>query len=521
MIKRVVIISLLVLFLSACDTLLPLQKIEVNIIDAGTPIAAIKVTKGETVQGAITQAGIKLNALDKIDPALSTSLDAPVTITITRVTEEYQVEEATLPFEQQVVKNESLQEGQKVLIQPGVNGKTQTIYRVVYENGIKVSSTFVSSETTVPAQPEIVMIGVQSPFSVQAINGLLAYISSGNAWVMTANTGNRRALTSTGDLDGRIFTISPERDWLLYSTANDDNADAELNRLWLISLTSDDPKPIDTGIVNVVHYAEWVPGKVRTVSFSTAEVSSSPPFWNANNDLLTVRFDADGKQIDKKIIVDTNSGGLYGWWGTSYKWSPDGEQLAYSRPDSVGLVELSSGSLDPLFQITPYQTGSIWAWVPDISWSAHGDYLLASLPDTSESDPLQNTNLAAINVSTRLSFSLISRCGLFCSAAASANGSDGNEFVAYLSAILPDQSEVSRYNLSVMDKDGSNQKKLYPSEGVQGLKAQQLLWEPGGDSEPQVRIAFISQGNLMIADAASGTIKQITGDGSIDKIDWK
>ena len=47
------------------------------------------------------------------------------------------MEESVLPFEQQTVKNESLQEGQKVLIQSGVNGKVQTIYRVVYENGIE------------------------------------------------------------------------------------------------------------------------------------------------------------------------------------------------------------------------------------------------------------------------------------------------------------------------------------------------------------------------------------------------
>jgi hypothetical protein len=521
MIKRILITILLVLFLAACDTLLPVQKVEVNITDANTAVAAIKVTKGDTVQSALTQAGIKLNSLDKVDPALSTIIDSSVSITVTRVTEEYQVEEATLPFEQQVVKNESLQEGQKVLIQPGINGKTQTIYRVVYENGIKVSSAFVSSETTVAAQPEIVMIGVQSPFSVQSINGILAYISSGNAWVMAANTGNRRVLTTTGNLDGRVFAISPERDWLLYSTSNEADSTKEINHLWLISLTSDEPKPIDTGIVNVVHYAEWVPARVRTISFSTAEISSSPPFWNADNNLLTVRFDADGNQIDKRTIVDTNSGGLYGWWGTSYRWSPDGEKLAYSRPDSVGLVNLTSGELDPLFQITPYQTESVWAWVPDITWSAQSEYLLASLPDTAESDPLQNTNLTAINVTSRLSFPLIKRCGLFCSAVASSGTNEGNEYVAYLSAILPDQSEVSRYNLSIMDKDGSNQKKLYPDEGVQGVKAQQLFWEPDSSAETSSRVAFIAQGNLFLGDAETGAIRQITGDGSIEKIDWK
>ena len=138
---------------------------------------------------------------------------------------------------------------------------------------------------------------------------------------------------------------------------------------------ADEPKPVDTGITNVVNYAEWVSGKIHTISFSTADPTSSPPFWNANNDLQLVRFDVDGKQIDHKTIVDTNSGGLYGWWGTTYKWSPNGGMVAYSRPDSVGLVNIETGALDMVFQITPYQTESVWAWVPDINlvsrWKFH------------------------------------------------------------------------------------------------------------------------------------------------------
>ena len=520
MIKKILLISFLILILAACDSVLSFQKVDITIIDAGLQ-STYKVDKDLSVGGALDSAGVKLNPLDKVDPSPNTIISSPATITIIRVTEEYSVEDSVLPFEQQTVKNESLQEGQKVLIQSGVNGKIQTIYRVVYENGVKVSSTFVSSETTVPAQPEIVMIGVQSPYSVQTINGILAYISSGNAWVMEGNTGNRRAVSTSGDLDGRIFSISPDRSWLLYSTSNDVDTDKEINRLWIVSLSAEEPKPIDTGITNVVNYAEWVSGKIRTISFSTADPSSSPPFWNANNELQLVRFDADGKQIDKKTIVDTNSGGLYGWWGTTYKWSPAGDQVAYSRPDSVGLVNTETGALDMIFQITPYQTESVWAWVPDINWSPDGNFLLAGLPNDSSSDPLQSTNLTAINVENKQLFSLIKNCGLFCSSSTISGHIPGEDYIAFLDAILPDQSEISRYNLSIMDKDGSNQKKLYPGEGIQGLKPQVVYWEPDSDIEQQPRIAFIAQGNLIIAEVGSGVLRQITGDGSIDKIDWK
>lgn len=520
MIKKIVLISLLILVLSACDSLLSFQKVDVIINDSGVQ-STFKVDEGISVESAISSAEIKLNPLDKVEPSPNTVITTPLTITIFRVTEEYSVEESVLPFEQQTVKNESLSEGQKVLIQSGVNGKIQTIYRVVYENGVRVSSTFVSSETTVPAQPEIVMIGVQSPYSVQPINGILAYISSGNAWVMEANTGNRRAVTTSGDLDGRIFAISPDRSWLLFSSSNDTDSDEEINRLWIVSLTADDPKPIYTGIKNVVNYAEWVPGKIRTISVSTADPTTSPPFWNANNDLQLIRFDNDGKLLDKRTIVDTNSGGLYGWWGTTYKWSPDVESIAYSRPDSVGIVNPETGDLDMIFQITPYQTESVWAWVPDINWSSDSNFLIAGLPNDSSSDPLQSTNLTAVNVKSKQLFTLIKGCGLFCSSSANSGINSGEAYIAFLSAILPDQSEISRYNLSIIDKDGSNQKKLYPGEGLQGLKPQFVLWEPEAENKTQTRIAFIAQGNLIIAEVENGVIRQITGDGSIEKIDWK
>ncbi|MPN42425.1 hypothetical protein SDC9_189982 [bioreactor metagenome] len=95
----------------------------------------------------------------------------------------------------------------------------------------------------------------------------------------------------------------------------------------------------------------------------------------------------------------------------------------------------------------------------------------------------------------------------------------GNFVVAYLSAINPEQSDTSKYELRVMDRDGSNVKKLFPGEGVQGLSPQSVVWAPSG--ETQSVIAFIAQGNLEFVDPDTGAITQITGDGSVSKIDWK
>jgi hypothetical protein len=72
-----------------------------------------------------------------------------------------------------------------------------------------------------------------------------------------------------------------------------------------------------------------------------------------------------------------------------------------------------------------------------------------------------------------------------------------------------------------MDRDGSNRKRLYPGEGLQGLNPQLIAWSPTINQDNSTWLAFIANGNMMFASLPSGGIKQITGDGSISKIYWR
>jgi len=90
-----------------------------------------------------------------------------------------------------------------------------------------------------------------------------------------------------------------------------------------------------------------------------------------------------------------------------------------------------------------------------------------------------------------------------------------------LQAIFPTQSKTSRYQLEVMNSNGTNPGLLFPAEGQTGLQPQKPVWAPqlleaGGDF-----IGVIYEGNLWIVDAASGQSQQITGDGLTSQIDWK
>ena len=519
--KHLSIIFILVALLSGCSVLNQNDAISVVLVNSGIT-TTLSTNDGTTVEQLLKTNQVTLNATDRVTPPLNTILTGGETIQVVRITEEFSIIESVLEFEQQTIKNESLPEGQTVLIQSGVNGLVQTTYRIQYEDGSEVSRSEVKREIIQPAKPEILMIGVQSPFSAVEFEGLIAYISSSNAWIMENDTGNRRVVAVTGDLDGRVFSISPDREWLLYSRASGNQTTEHINSLWIVNLVESNAIPIDTHIEDVVHYADWIPGEPRTFMYSTVEPRATVPGWQANNDLRLYEFSESGKVLNDEVLVGANSGGLYGWWGTTFQWSLDGNRMAFSRPDSIGLVNTESGKFQILLEFVPYQPKTDWAWVPPIAWSPNGSILYTSVNNKNPQDPVSSEyDLTALLVEDVVSIPMVSGCGLFCYVVPSQPDENENYYLGYLSAITADQSETSRYNLNVMDRDGSNRKRLYPGEGLQGLNPQLIAWSPTINQDNSTWLAFIANGNMMFASLPSGAVKQITGDGSISKIYWR
>lgn len=517
--SRLVSIILIALFITGCAVINPNNSTYVVIVDSGT-FTRVETTAGETVEQVLSSNQVSLGPIDRVDPPVSAILAGGETIVITRVRTEYQVIETILPFEQQLVKNESLPEGKSVLIQPGINGQSQTTYRILFENGVEVSRTIVKNEVVQQAKPELVMIGVQSENLPVEINGVLAFISLSNAWVLENNTGNRKIVVSTGDLDDRVFTLSPDRRWLLFSRSTDETANNMINSLWIVDITAENPQPIDTLIRNVVHFADWIPNRDLSIAYSTVEPRAAAPGWQANNDLRIASFDDTGKVTVNSILVNRNPGGLSGWWGTNFSWSPDGSKLVYAKPDSIGMVDTHTGEQSVIIEFSPYNPKSDWAWIPAIALSVNNTALYTTLPSWSPgSGP--TFDLSAILLDGMHLLPVVPQCGLFCNPVPSAESSHGNILVGYLSAIQPDNSEASDYNLNVMDRDGSNRKRLFPGEGQQGLEPQYIAWSPIGENNPNFTIAFLAQGNLMLVDVEQGNVKQVTGDGMITKITWR
>ena len=520
-----VFISILLLFAGCSAPQLRQDNIHVQVIADGET-RQVEIESGSTAGQALDVAGFQVNNIDKTDPPAYTVLGDGDLVRLTRVREEFITEEITIPFEQQIARNESLPDGETRLVQPGVSGLQELTYRILLENEEEISRSVVKSVIIREAISEIVMVGTQSSYAPLVIPGKLAYIVGGNAWLMEGTTANRRPLVTSGDLDGRIFSISPDGSWLLFTRKSDKSPDVEINTLWVVSLARENSKPFSLGAKNVVHTAIWTPSSVN-VAYSTVEPRSTAPGWQANNDIYKVVI-GNGWAGTPQRIVEANSGGVYGWWGLELHYSPEGI-LSYARADEVGLVDQQEGELKPLLDILPLQTHSDWAWVPGVAWGADSQtlFIVTHAPPPNLVTPEESPyfDLTAASTANKAVVPIAKQTGMFAYPSASALRSSNKEnayHIAFLQAIFPEQSETSRYRVVVMDRDGSNRQVIFPPFDVAGIEPQKPVWAPEPlEGQAGDFIALTYQGNLWLVDSGSGQAFQVTGDGLISRLDWK
>lgn len=500
----------------------------------------ILLNGGSTVQRALDEAGLTIGPLDKTEPPVYAILTKGATVRVIRVSERFEVEQVVIPYTQQTLRNESLGKDVEILIQKGENGLQEITNRRVYEDGVEVSSHPIPVKSIVvkEAIPEIRMVGVQAPFAPQAIPGKLVYLRDGNVWMIEGTTGTRRAVLTTGDLDGRIFSLSSDGNWLLFTRKS--ASEEDINELWAADLSVqttslteavEEQSLVSLGISNVIHFADWVPGSTSKVVFSTVEPREAAPGWQANNDLNVVTFSSTGWTTRWTIILETNSGGVYGWWGTNFAWSPDSENLAFARPGSIGLLNYKDGTLTELLEVLPVFTRGDWAWVPGLSWSPDGRILYTtshtSPPGALSAEESPLFDLTALPLESRSPLEIVSQTGMFSYPMASSfqTTPDGNTSyqIAFLQAIFPTQSDTSRYRIVVMDRDGSNRRFLYPPEGAVGLEPRRDWgdWSPAPLQDwNEYAIAVIVQGNLFLVNSQTGTAVQVTSDGLTTRVIW-
>ncbi len=505
----VLAMAFLIVSIAAC-TALPSTPRRVTLVADGEQRTF--QTEAQTVRALLDEAEVTLEPLDRVTPPETTALTDGATVQVIRVTQHTTTLTETVPFERRTVRDANLAEGETRLLETGETGVLERVYRITEENGEPVARTLMQERLTRAPRDEVILIGVRPEVERVTITGTLAYLNSQDAWLMRGNNRARRRLTNLGDLDGRVFTLSPDSEHLLFTRAVTEAGD--LNALWMINTREADAAPVDMDVRNVL-WADWSPDGNR-VAWTTATTVTRAPGWRGENDLWIARFSLSGRLFIHSEVLKPEAGGGYGWWGTRYTWSPDGERLAYSRPDEIGVVDGRRNIKTPLITYPAYRTYSSWAWHPELIWTPNGNFIAATLHSAagSPADPEESPvfDLWMIEATGAYSAELASEVGMWATPRLAPDGAT----LLFGRARVPYQSETSAYMLCTIDRDGSNQSCFFPPEDQAGIAAPTWRWSPDGE-----QIAFVQHENLYLLSLATNTATPLTDEGQVTLLDWQ
>jgi hypothetical protein len=490
----------------------------------GDPFEVTVVADGQTryfqvqpvaVRDVLEAADITLGPLDRVEPDLYVQLTESAVITITRIEERTETYRESLPFERRIVKSEAVPVGERRMLQAGSNGQLEVSEKVILEDGVEVERSEVGREVVTPPIDEVILVGFEQDTVSVPISGTIAYLSGGNAWVMRGTTGARRNLTSEGDLDWWVFSLSPDGRQLLFTRSGGEGADSPLNSLWIVTTTvlGEAPQPLS---IEGVIWAAWSPSGDR-FAYSTAERSPGPPGWKAHNDLWLAQVGSEDVNVER--VLAATSEPPYPWWGRSFSWSPTGLHIAYGQADQVGVIALGAERPVPLIRFPPYRTRSEWAWVPTVSWSPDGQFLVSTAHEADQpTQPAEDSlifGLWACSLDGTLQLQLAEEVGMWSAPVWSPATSSGESAIAYGQAQIPQNSQDSRYELWVMDRDGSDRRLLFPPAGGAALIAPQVVWSPQGEA-----VLVVHEGNLLRIQIAEGRADFLTQDGQSTRVQW-
>ena len=485
---------------------------------------------GLSVDQALEDAQIELGARDRVSHPLVAAISDGMRITIRRVSERQLCEQEEVAFRRRRLPKEGIPAGESQSGQAGIPGLREVCYRILLEDDKEVQREQLGPPTKLrEAVDEIIYEGIANQAPAIAIPGRLSYINNQNAWTIASNASNKRALTQGQKLDALVFQQREDGAYLLF-TSDTDGTDDFFNELWLVS-TGDAANAMRMTPTDVLS-AAWRPRASNEIIYSTGERALGALGWKALNNLWLMSADLESaRTLSIKEILPESEGGLYGWWGMDFTWSPAGGKLAWAQADGFGLVDLENGRLIPLVRYAVFNSAATWVWRTSLSWSfdgqllagiAHGAPLGDEPPETS---PIFDVVVAGVDGSFAAPLSL--SAGMWADPAFSpdvaergAEFSDG--YLAWLRAREPRNSLSGEYDLIVADRDGSNRRRLFPPPGQPGIRktnfgssARQFAWSPDGRF-----IAALYAGDLWLLEVEAAAAHQLTFDGQSSHPVW-
>ena len=475
----------------------------------------VLTSEASTVRVLLSEAGVSLNDLDRVSPAEITALTDRMTITVVRVVQSSEVVTQTVPFGRQVVRDADVPEGETRLLQSGQSGVLVRHYRITFEDSVEAERVLIREELVQEPRDEVRLIGTQVQLQNVPITGTLAYLSNQDAWVIRGSSFQVRRLTNLGDLDGRVFSLSHDGNRLIFTRVATETE--ILNELWVVRTSEAAPNPVPLGLRDVL-WAAWAPATDQ-IAWSTAEVIEQAPGWRGQNDLWRATATDRNTLVSRRELREPEAGGGYGWWGTHYVWAPDGDSLAYSRPDSVGIVDALDGTLSTIVEFAAFRTYSSWSWNPEPAWSTDSNFIALVVHDRSDPEKPEESpvfSLLLAEAAGAYSATLAMEVGMWSSPRFAPDSQD----LLFGRATIPYQSATSPYALYLTDRDGSGQRQLYLAEGSGGLDLPEWSWSPDGSSVVFVERGDIKRLTLPTADSSSMT-EALTDDGNVRLFDWR
>ena len=176
-------------------------------------------TTSTTVADFLKEQNVKLNELDKVQPALTDLIKEGNVVTVTRVEKVTDVVEEPIAYNVIKKKDDNIEKGKQKVIDSGKEGKQEKHFEVVKENGKEVSRKLLKTETIAKSEDRIVALGTKVAQSVST-----ATVSRGNGAVgkelivsstaYTANCNGCSGTTATGvnlraNPNARVIAVDP------------------------------------------------------------------------------------------------------------------------------------------------------------------------------------------------------------------------------------------------------------------------------------------------------------------------
>ncbi|QGQ43919.1 G5 and 3D domain-containing protein [Metabacillus sediminilitoris] len=176
-------------------------------------------TTSTTVADFLKEQNVKLNELDKVEPALTDKIDDKRAITVTRIEKVTDVVEEPIAFDVVTKNDKNIEKGEQKVIDSGKEGKQEKHFEVIIENGKEKSRKLLKTVTVAESEDRVVALGTRAaqPTSTATVsrgNDSVANEFYVNSTAYTAHCNGCSGTTATGvnlraNPNAKVIAVDP------------------------------------------------------------------------------------------------------------------------------------------------------------------------------------------------------------------------------------------------------------------------------------------------------------------------